>query len=501
MTLSTLDRQVRSILRTFPAFASKGGGVQLRRYQREPAQAILESVRLNQGLDIIIVMPRQSGKDELLAHLKIYLMRLLHSKDRSIVEVNPTYKPQTISAILRLENRLDSNLLTLKRWKKRSDYIRRIGSCRTAFLSGDGQANVVGATADLLLIINEAQDISPAIYDRKFAPMAASRNATRVFCGTVWTSNTLLAQMTRAARQAEAADGIKRVFFYTAKDVRKENKKYGRYVDAQIARLGRNHPLIRTQYFCEEIDAQAGMFNPARRALMQGDRPGYSEPQHSVSYAFLIDVAGQDEARMSLEDDNAPLSNTGRDSTTLSIAAVDLSSLSLLQSPTYRIIHRQSWIGSNHLTVFGAIKSLGEAWQPQHLVIDATGVGEGLWAMLDKAFPGRVLPVKFTQQTKSEIGWRFLAIIETGRFRDCCLTDAVRAQYDACTSEILPGPAKTLRWNVPEGTRGPDGELVHDDYLLADSLTAILDELDWQITSPSVIVPAADPLSNMDRNF
>ncbi|TSA54224.1 MAG: hypothetical protein D4R38_02690 [Dehalococcoidia bacterium] len=501
MTLSTLDRQVRSILRTFKNFTAKGGGVQMRKYQLEPAAAILESVRLNKGLDIVVVMPRQAGKDELLAHLKIYLMRLLHSKDRGIVEVNPTYKPQTISAILRLENRLNSNLLTLKRWKKRSDYIRMIGSCRTAFLSGDGQANVVGATADLLMIVNEAQDISPAIYDRKFAPMASSRNATRVFSGTVWTSNTLLAQMTRTARLAEQADGIRRVFFYTAKDVRKENKKYGRYVDAQVARLGRNHPLIRTQYFCEEIDAQAGMFNPARRALMQGDQPGHPSPVPGRSYAFLIDVAGQDEARMSYEDDNAPLTNTGRDSTTLSIATIDLTSLDTLQAPTYRTIHRQSWIGSNHLTVFGALRALGDAWQPQHIVIDATGVGEGLYAMLDRAFPTRVIPVKFTQQQKSEIGWRFLAIIETGRFRDCALTDAVRAQYDACVSEILPGPAKTLRWSVPEGTRGQDGELIHDDYLLADALVAILDEMDWQITSPSVIVPAQDPLTNMDRNF
>jgi hypothetical protein len=501
MTLNTLDRQVRSILRTFPAFTSKGGGVQLRKYQREPAAAILESVRLNKGLDIVVVMPRQSGKDELLAHLKIYLMRLLHSKDRGIVEVNPTYKPQTIGAILRLENRLDSNLLTLKRWKKRSDYIRMIGSCRTAFLSGDGQANVVGASADLLMIVNEAQDISPAIYDKKFAPMASSRNATRVFSGTVWTSNTLLAQMTRAARLAEKADGIKRVFFYTAKDVRKENKKYGRYVDAQVKRLGRNHPLIRTQYFCEEIDAQAGMFNPARRALMQGDQPGYDTPLPGHIYAFQIDVAGQDEARMSPNDDNAPLVNSDRDSVSLTISDIDLSTLAILQSPTFRAVYRRQWIGQNHLTVFGALCSLGDVWQPQYLIIDATGVGEGLWAMLDKKFPGRVIPIKFSQQTKSEIGWRFLAIIETGRFRDCCLTDAVRAQYDACVSEILPGPAKTLRWNVPEGTRGPDGELVHDDYLLADALTAILDELGWQITGPSVIVPAQDPLTNMDRNF
>ena len=49
------------------------------------------------------------------------------------------------------------------------------------------------------------------------------RNATRLFYGTVWTSTTLLSQMTRLAWQAEQVGGIRRVFFYTADDVRKEN--------------------------------------------------------------------------------------------------------------------------------------------------------------------------------------------------------------------------------------------------------------------------------------
>ena len=59
------------------------------------------------------------------------------------------------------------------------------------------------ATADLLLIVNEAQDISPAVYDKNFAPMCASTNATRVFCGTVWTSHSLLSREKTAALQAE----------------------------------------------------------------------------------------------------------------------------------------------------------------------------------------------------------------------------------------------------------------------------------------------------------
>jgi len=291
----------------------------------------------------------------------------------------------------------------------------------------------------------------------------------------------------------EEKDGIQRVFLYTADDVGRINKSYARFVAGVISKHGRDHPLIKTQYFCEEIDAQAGMFNPTRRALMTGDQPAHDHPLPGVPGAFLLDVAGQDEARMAFDDD-APLQNPGRDSVSLTIVDLDLSTLAILQAPTYRAIHRLQWTGQNHLTVFGQLKSLAEAWNPLHIVIDATGVGEGMWALLDKAFPGRVLPVKFSRQEKSDIGYRFLAVIETGRFRDLCPTNAVRSQYDACTSEILPGPTKTLRWGVPEDARGPTGELIHDDYVLADALIAVLDRMVWSVQTAIEADEGFDPL-------
>jgi hypothetical protein len=68
-----------------------------------------------------------------------------------------------------------------------------------------------------------------------------------------------------------------------------------------------------------------------------------------------------------------------------------------------------------------------------------------------------------------------------------------------CQSEILPGPAKTLRWGVPEGKRGPDGELVHDDFVMADALVAKLDELKWSIRFEPMFIPAKDPLEEMSK--
>jgi len=506
-------RQIAQAAITIKHFALWFVGITLRPYQLEAANAIIKSVFNRDGLTFVIIFSRQSGKDETLAIIFLFLLLRFIEWGADMVCAQPTFKPQTINAMERLRNR-GTNFG--RRLRRTACYIMRLGQARVSYFSTDPSANVVGATADRLLVINEAQDVDPTVYDKRFSPMAASGNATKVFSGTSWTTDTLLEREKAAALIAEKQDGIKRVFIVDSMEVAKANPLYGRYVEQEIQKLGRQHPLIRSQYFCETIDAQAGMFNAARRALMQGDQPAQSTPIAGHHYAFCIDVAGQDEALLNLDG----MGNPGRDSTTLSIVDIDLSTLPTLQAPTYRIVSRHAWQGQNHLTIFGKLKAFADQWRPQHIVIDATGVGEGLWAMLDKAFPARVIPVKFTQQTKSEIGWRFLAIIETGRIRDCSdeqasslhrplptgdgrktVHDVVRLQYDKCQSEILPGPAKTLRWGVKDGTRGPDGGLIHDDYILADSLVAELDTLNWSLSSPTLITQPPDYIKQEERNF
>lgn len=524
MTDPRLPRLV-SLLTDPVDFARSAGERELRPYQAAPISRLLASIRNHHGDTIIIVFPRQSGKDELLLQLQAYLLYLYASVPVGIVIVNPTYHPQTVKAIRRFDALLDRNLLTRRRWRKHGRFNRALGQARVSFLSGDSKSNVVGDTASLLLVVNEAQDILPGHYYRKFVPMTASTNATRLLAGTVWTRDTLLSREIRLAHQAEQRDGRQRVFMVDADGVAAHVQDYGRHVQLAIHSHGRQHPFVKTQYFNEELDAQSGLFTPARLALIRPDRApvisppcapvtggtifeengaaagGREENHHTCDeVAFLLDVAGQDEAAIDISsslllDNDLPLANAARDSVALSIVGIDLSTLELLGAPTYRVLKRHAWTGLNHLTVFGRLKALAESWNPGHFVIDATGVGEGLWAMLEREFPGRVTPVKYSAAVKSEIGYRFISIIETGRFRDHSMSPQggapdphVEAQYRACQAEILPGPAKTLRWYVPDGARDSSGELLHDDYLMADSLVAVLDRMEWYISSPSVII-------------
>ena len=501
MSYSALASRIRQTLRRDPVEWAAMCGIRLRPYQQEIALAIKDSVVHNRGLTFVVILPRQSGKNEVQRHLFGWLLYRAALCGGTIVSVAPTFKPQTINAMERVRLALDSNIATRGQWHSSAGFIFRFHKARLQFFSGEAKSKVVGATADLLLSVDEAQDIDPAKFDKEFDPMTASTNATRVFWGTAWTSQTLLARQRRLAREEEQKDGIQRVFFHTGEDVAKIVPEYAAHLERVVKERGRNHPLVKTQYFNEEIDAEAGMFNAGRLALIFGSGPsasGSRATEGAGSYAFCIDVGGMDEA-------NAAGSGGEHDSTTLSVVEVDLSTLEELQAPTYRVVHREVWTGLNHLTVFGKVKALAEGWRPQHIVIDATGVGEGLWAMLDKAFPTRVIPVKFSQHEKSEIGWRFLSIVETGRFRESlraeqsALSEKARLQYAMCKSEILPGPAKTLRWGVPDGRRGPDGGLVHDDLILADALVAKLDELPWSIRFAPWMLPGRDPLDEMSK--
>jgi hypothetical protein len=75
-------------------------------------------------------------------------------------------------------------------------------------------------------------------------------------------------------------------------------------------------------------------------------------------------------------------------------------------------------------------------------------------------------------------------------------------QLSFCQYEITPGPEKKMRWGVADGTRDPaTGELVHDDLILSAALVSVLEEQLWTVSSPTVVIQAADPLAAMEKGF
>jgi hypothetical protein len=405
----------------------------------------------------------------------------------------------------RLERVLDKCVVTHGHWIKESGYIYKLGNARIYFLSGSDSANVVGATANMLLECDEAQDVSISKWDKDFAPMAASTNATRVFWGTAWTSKTLLARERIAAEEAQAEDGVRRVWVLDADDVAAEVPAYGDFVAERVAMLGRNHPMVKTQFYSEEIDAEGGMFPAERIALMQGSHAAQTDPLDGQLYAMAIDVAGEDEGAIGEDIDAeslALLDSPARDATSVTIFNVDLSTLPVdnLGAPTYRVVARYTWIGTKHTKIYNQLKELANKWRAEYIIIDSTGVGAGLSSFMEKAFPGRVIPFLFTSKSKSDLGWQFLAVIETGRYKEPVgERSEFWQQVSHCMNEVRIGPGRLMKWGVPDGTRDSlTGDLIHDDQLISSSLCAILDEQEWSISGAPVIIARVDPLAEMD---
>ncbi len=506
-------------LRQVERFVAVLGGAQLRAYQQQVAKAVVDSVLAQRGLSLVVMFPRQSGKNFLQAQLEVYFLVRFARVGAEMIKFSPTFEPQSLNAMRRLEAALQANWLTRDAWKKSSGNHYRFGNAHLTFLSAAPGANVVGATASTLLELDEAQDIESDKYDKQIAPMAASTNATRVFWGTAWTEQTLLARELRLAEEAQARDGIRRVFRLSADVIRQEVPAYGVFVDEQVARLGRTHPMVRSQYFSEEISTEGGLFPPARLGLMKGSHPAQELPERGKLYALLVDLAGEDEAMRqgtpnSMEQAEA-LVNPGRDATAITVVEVDLhlQSDELVGKPIYKVMQRYLWTGEKHSTQYARLLALTERWQPQRLVVDASGVGAGVASFLADRFGEHVIQLRFTQQVKSRLGWGFLAVIDTGRFQDYLpdkeqseaarLQALFQRQLAAVSYSVSSGPEHFIAWGVPEAARDPQGGgLLHDDLVLSAAMVAMLDEQPWSVSSSAPLVIAApDPIKEMDGGF
>jgi hypothetical protein len=459
----------------------------LRPYQLPPARAIAESIRRRQSRQFAIAFSRQAGKDELLAQLLAWLLIAYALEGGNAVIAAPTFSPQAALSRDRLMDRL-GRILPPGVAKQREGYIVEVGRASARFVSAQKEANVRGQTADLLLVANEAQDIKPEVWDAVFDPMAASTNATTLFLGTVWSKQTLLARQMRFLEERQHELGRQLVWRVRWEEVAEQLPAYGERVRARIAQFGERHPFIRTEYCLEELDGDEGLFPPRRLALMQGEHPRLhaAPPGGRGRYALLIDVAGEEEGGTGPA---AFASLSRRDSTALTVVEIDDAPGRL---PIYRVVDRMAWTGAKHAELHDQIVHLARnVWRASRIVIDATGIGGGLASFLRKtlaerqASPAiRVEPFVFTQSSKSLLGWDFIGLIETGRYReyretappgspDARITDQFWAQLRAITFEVADGPGQLLSWSVPAGQG-------HDDLVMSAALVARLETMDMR---------------------
>lgn len=446
----------------------------LRPYQFEVARAILRSVEDQAGRTFTVMFPRQTGKNETSAQLEAFLLTRHQATGGSIVKTAPTFRPQIVNSITRLTQLLD-NALTRKRFSMRWGYQLTIGRAVMLFFSAAPTANVVGGTASLLLECDEAQDVDALKWGKEFVPMGATGNATKVLWGTPWSTDDLLAQSIAEARLAERRDGFRRHFEVDWQTVAAANPAYGRHVEAEIARLGADHPIIRTQYLLQTMARAGRLLTAAQVDALRGDHPPELAPLPRAAYVAAIDVAGQDE-----EDPDGALVrvNPKRDSTVLAIARVQeprvaVSAAGGIVEPQLRVVRLYAWRGTPHRQVYPlALQLVQSVWRCRSVVVDATGVGGGLAAFLGAALgPQVVTPWHYTAATKSRLAYGLLEAVNAGRLTvyaespdDVDANEARRELLAQCeAAEYSLRANQVMAFAVPE-QRG------HDDHLNALAL-------------------------------
>jgi hypothetical protein len=338
---------------------------------------------------------------------------------------------------------------------------------------------VVGATADILLEIDEAQDVAPEKFERDFRPMASTRNATTVLYGTAWSDTTLLARQRAANLELVRRTGQRQHFEYDWHTLAAINPAYRSFVEQEIVRLGEGHPAIQTQYLLHPISGAGYFLNTLQRTLLQGTHCWQETPGDATCYIAGMDVAGEERSDPELSlmtQKHRP--NSHRDSTVLTIGQVHYNEFNL---PMLEVVHHEWWTGLTYMEQYAHTLALMELWGIRSLAIDATGLGAGLASLLlDRFGSERVIPFVFSRSSKSRLAYQLLSLLNSNRLKLYTSAGSPQKTYNECWQQLrtarysLPGP-DTLNFYVDP----TDG---HDDFLCS---LALLPEALHVLTAPA----------------
>jgi hypothetical protein len=185
-------------------------------------------------------------------------------------------------------------------------------------------------------------------------------------------------------------------------------------------------------------------------------------------YVAGIDLAGEVEGG---DDMALRAPNPRQDSTVVTIAELDFATSSVggfgVNEPRIRIVEHYQWTGKPHAELYSVLFDLlKNVWDCKRIVVDATGIGEPVASFLKNSLGSRVIPFKFTQRSKSELGFELLAAINSGRLK--MFAPDGSAEYKEFWFEVERAkshyrPSQTMNFYV-EPSEG------HDDFLTSLAL-------------------------------
>jgi len=386
--------------------------------QLEVLEAVERLIAEGGSRTMTVRSARQTMKNETAAEAQSRTLWKFSKIGGVYLRVAPTWKPQIVNSKVRLERSLRVDPLILASgWKRTEGYIYEVGNAQIQFLSGDKTANVVGATASILLDIDEAHKIDRGKFDEEFSPMTAYYEAPTIMWGVAADQNDLLYEH----REFNELHSPELNFQYPAEVWCEIHEPFRKHYEDRCRRLGEDHPIIRTQYNMSDMEDSGGYMKPKhRRALFNTDFERQIHPVEGKIYIAGVDIGGEDEDME--EDLFVQAENPERDSTICLIGEVDIDDI-VNDWRKVKVVEAYQWtgeaLGEKPSGLPGQQEKILQLFKHFNIhggCVDARGVGEQIAGYLARRHK-RIEKYKASVSSISDDCYDLLAMINNGQMQ------------------------------------------------------------------------------------
>lgn len=351
---------------------------------------------------------RQTAKNEIAALVQARALILNSESGGDYIRAAPTWRPQIVFSKQRLERHLRADPLTMGRWRCQEGFLYSLGKARLMMLSSDKHASVVGATASIALDMDEAHHTDRDKFEEEFQPMRARTNAPCILWGVAAAGQDLLESYRRTNEEQGHPELNLR---YPAAMWCEENPQYAAHYEERVRTLGRDHPVIQTQYDLNPVEALDAYLSPRQReSILSGTHERQDAPIAGRQYCAVIDIGGDDE--LERDDQTVRMDNPSQDSTALIIGEVDWTRR-VYDWPEFRIVNIFWWTGMNLTEQQETITAILRRWWPEGCVIDGRGLGLQLARSVKSVLPQTEVYEASTTSVTHDL-FDFLARVNNG---------------------------------------------------------------------------------------
>lgn len=409
----------------------------MRPYQVPIVRRIFEAFLKNEGCILTVVLPRQSGKDELLARALLTLLILTPTLSKLFPEQLGIYEKgikigifapvneQAYTMHSRMQGLLDTDLAdeilsdpdldAAKKYKR--GVLQILGPtgksgapiyksfCRIQ--TAAKQSKIESKTYDIV-IVSECQEADSEKVKKSILPMTASTNGLVVMSGTPAPYSSYFYETIQKNKVRDFRNKVKRYHFeYDYNEVIKYNKYYRAHIENMKRELGEESDAFRMSYKLEWIIEEG-------KAVTTTDFEEYMMDQ-TAAFEYSSDnksiyVAGLDFARV-------------KDYTVLTIAKLKNPTVDVISSHGDTEKHIVNWLemrGDGWMQIIDTIVNQLILFNVRIVTCDSTGAGDPIISMLEEKLYNHnidIIRVVFNERVKNDMAILFFNEMRAKRIR------------------------------------------------------------------------------------